>query len=386
MDPAFVMTERSNTTRGISFNHLSTPSTSESASRFKDDSDANHSQRFHGHRSSHERIMGKTSSYIVPQKALAFKQQKNQTSLTNTRCEAEASIAEKRNIAPVSDSNIGFSTANTRPVPKHDVVYIQVHRSLLDVSRPPNACNLRRLTQSTSYFELFADEWIYGCCSQEEVDVYHLIPYSRRRLRSSLSEELRLHDCQYTGMTLRQCLASTFEGFVDRFYQEKFVVDSFDQRIKIRGPFGKTNDLEEDPFTLSEELQYITDYFEDNWIGRNGHNNIRRNARFPIHMWNLMQTVMDGQARTNNAVEGWHNSFSKSLGSSHPNIWVFLKAIQKEQNLNEYRLSQANAGANTPQRRVYRDLTLRIENLVRRYQPGTNILNFLVGIAFNLNI
>ncbi|KII64968.1 hypothetical protein RF11_06856 [Thelohanellus kitauei] len=73
---------------------------------------------------------------------------------------------------------------------------------------------------------------------------------------------------------------------------------------------------------------------------------------------------MDGQARTNNAVEGWHNSFSKSLGSSHiNNIWVFLKAIQKEQNLNEYRFSQANAGANTPQRRVSRDFTLRIENL-----------------------
>ncbi|KII65008.1 hypothetical protein RF11_05985 [Thelohanellus kitauei] len=95
---------------------------------------------------------------------------------------------------------------------------------------------------------------------------------------------------------------------------------------------------------------------------------------------------MGGQARTNNAVEGWHNSLSKSLRSSHPNIWVFSKAIQNEQNLKEFKLAHANEDANTHQRRRYRDLIIRIENLVRLYQLGTNVLNFVVRVACNLNI
>ncbi|KII73500.1 hypothetical protein RF11_00093 [Thelohanellus kitauei] len=80
----------------------------------------------------------------------------------------------------------------------------------------------------------------------------------------------------------------------------------------------------------------------------------------------MKQTVMYGQEKTNNVIEGCYNSFSKSLGLSHPNIWKFLKAIQKEQNLNEFKLAQADAGAKTPQGRIYRDITLRIENIIRK--------------------
>ncbi|KII66875.1 hypothetical protein RF11_08087 [Thelohanellus kitauei] len=234
-------------------------------------------------------------------------------------------------------------------------------RGVVDGNQPGSILMDFEMSMMNAARNIFPDSSIKGC-------FFHLGQCIWRKIQESALVLRRYKDEPDFCLNIKTLMALAFLPPSD-------VIVGFE--TLVTSPFFADN---------IEELQYITDYFEDNWIGRNGHNNIRRNARFPIHMWNLMQTVMDGQARTNNAVEGWHSSFSKSLGSSHPNIWVFLKAIQKEQNLNEYRLSQANAGANTPQRRVYRDLTLRIENLVRRYQPGTNILNFLVGIAFNLNI
>ena len=35
--------------------------------------------------------------------------------------------------------------------------------------------------------------------------------------------------------------------------------------------------------------------------------------------------------RTNNHCEGWHNRFNRAISKHHPNIWLFLRAIQQEQ-------------------------------------------------------
>ncbi|XP_050065958.1 uncharacterized protein LOC126555038 [Aphis gossypii] len=55
---------------------------------------------------------------------------------------------------------------------------------------------------------------------------------------------------------------------------------------------------------LSECLQPLLDWFEDNYVGRVNRNvRGRRTALFPPHIWNLHQRVLNGQDRTNNHAE-----------------------------------------------------------------------------------
>ncbi|KAL4135784.1 hypothetical protein QTP88_007372 [Uroleucon formosanum] len=54
---------------------------------------------------------------------------------------------------------------------------------------------------------------------------------------------------------------------------------------------------------------------------------------------------------TNNSVEGWHNGFSSILNAIHPNIWKFIRALQKEEKLNHLKMVQYCTGAETPRKR-----------------------------------
>ena len=85
------------------------------------------------------------------------------------------------------------------------------------------------------------------------------------------------------------------------------------------------------------ELEPIADYVEDNYIGRPQRRG-RRPPRFPIDFWNIHDRIADGLPRTNNSVEGFHRHIQASILCCHPNIWTFLKVLQKEQALNEIQI------------------------------------------------
>jgi len=79
---------------------------------------------------------------------------------------------------------------------------------------------------------------------------------------------------------------------------------------------------------LPEELQLVTDYFEDTFIGRPGRRN-RRGPTFVHALWNCYARVEAGLPRTNNNIEGWHRRMAASVGCHHPNIWMFLDVLKK---------------------------------------------------------
>lgn len=49
---------------------------------------------------------------------------------------------------------------------------------------------------------------------------------------------------------------------------------------------------------------------------------------YPPRIWNQYDS---GEAKTNNASEGWHYRFHLLLGKSHPSVYAFIKEIKREQ-------------------------------------------------------
>lgn len=67
-------------------------------------------------------------------------------------------------------------------------------------------------------------------------------------------------------------------------------------------------------------------------------------AQFPPPLWNVVEATLNGFARTNNYVEGWHNKLAHLLIIPHANIWKFLEYLKKEQRDNEAQISQYEGG------------------------------------------
>ena len=63
------------------------------------------------------------------------------------------------------------------------------------------------------------------------------------------------------------------------------------------------------------KLAALFQYFHTPWINRT-----------PI-TWH----IYDGDVPTNNNLEGWHSCFASSVRCHHPNIWLLISKIRKEQ-------------------------------------------------------
>ena len=92
------------------------------------------------------------------------------------------------------------------------------------------------------------------------------------------------------------------------FVPEEEVVDCFNT-IMVDFPLSALN---------------VAKYFEDTYIGKQIPNHSRRVPQFPIRIWNMYERVQGELARTNNVVEGWHNTFQTNLACFHPTISKFL--------------------------------------------------------------
>ncbi|KAF0985872.1 hypothetical protein HZS_6077 [Henneguya salminicola] len=94
------------------------------------------------------------------------------------------------------------------------------------------------------------------------------------------------------------------------------------------------------------------------------------NPFFSIDLWNTYESTLAGLCRTNNNVEGGHNSFSKIIDEGY-----HLLAVQ-----------QLNQGQTLRiQKRKYRELHERISRIVQSYNLQ-NIIQYLKNIINNLTI
>ncbi|XP_078533371.1 uncharacterized protein LOC144819280 [Lissotriton helveticus] len=130
-----------------------------------------------------------------------------------------------------------------------------------------------------------------------------------------------------------------------------------------------------------EKLASLLNYFEDTWIGHLSRSGRRRKPRFHVEGWNCYSTCLEGGAKTNNAIEGWHNSFSHTIGKHHPNFYSFLKTLKKEQSFQETRLAQALTGSLNPRpSKQAKEMSERLLGVLQQFSL-TVALDYLENVA-----
>ncbi|XP_057335060.1 uncharacterized protein LOC130673861 [Microplitis mediator] len=136
------------------------------------------------------------------------------------------------------------------------------------------------------------------------------------------------------------------------------------------------------------ELRRLLDYFERSWVGvlsRSGKKRLK--PQYEISLWNCYNAVINDELRTNNAIEGWHNSFNNKVRVIHASICRFLKAIVNEQSITESLITQANTGLGiaSKRRRQYSNINARLKNIVSSYDPNKQV-QYLHDIAAILTL
>ena len=79
-------------------------------------------------------------------------------------------------------------------------------------------------------------------------------------------------------------------------------------------------------------------------------------------MWNCYASALKSMPKTNNSVEGWHTGFEATLDRVHPNIFKFVEALHREQNLIEANSEQVIAGNPLPKKKKYLDSAKRLQS------------------------
>ncbi|XP_034934842.1 uncharacterized protein [Chelonus insularis] len=132
----------------------------------------------------------------------------------------------------------------------------------------------------------------------------------------------------------------------------------------------------------SDILDEFLNYFETTWIGKTRHNKKKREKpKFDIKLWNAYRAVTEDLLRSNNPIEGWHNSLNRRVATSHASIPQFLNALKNEQVKTELLMTQLNTGLNVSTRRkAYRDYDTRLKNVILHYTPDDK-LTYLKNVA-----
>lgn len=145
----------------------------------------------------------------------------------------------------------------------------------------------------------------------------------------------------------------------------------------------KSSDYYRDP---ANNLSDLVKYFKKTWIGV-VRSNGQSSAKFPIPLWNCYHTVINNDPQTNNAMEGWHNSFHQRVGKSHEQLGKFIHALQVEQASAEITWEQFNAGrtVTTRKRRKYIDYDARILAMVMDWSEESDMMEYVRGLAHSVS-
>ena len=94
---------------------------------------------------------------------------------------------------------------------------------------------------------------------------------------------------------------------------------------------------------FDESYQKICDYFEETYIGAwRGYR--RTDPKFHLEEWNLYERVLAGEARTNNAIEGWNSNFNKFVQNKYPTLPKLIQKFREEQKNAEMNVERILAG------------------------------------------
>ena len=114
-------------------------------------------------------------------------------------------------------------------------------------------------------------------------------------------------------------------GLQDRYQQEPAFIEDVGKISALA--FVPENDVQR-YFNIDQDLDVIMDYIEENYLGVFRRGRFRR-PRFPYAWWGVHDRVQNNLPRTNNVVEGWHNSFNQHVDCYHANVWKLIDVMKK---------------------------------------------------------
>lgn len=241
---------------------------------------------------------------------------------------------------------------------KREETYVRVFEKLIDLKPTlnPLSClsDFEKAIQN-AVSQVFHGVQVTGClfhlgqCLWRKIQELHLVEEYRN------DENVRMH--------LKMILALAF-------VQEGDVITAFEELTD----------------SSPREIDAVIDYWEDTYIGRQRRNR-RADPKFPIHIWNVRDRVLQGLPRTNNSVEGWHHAFQQTVDCHHPSIFKLIDQFRKEQDRVEIELQRFRTGIRYPEasKQKYVQLNRRLETLVGNYNAD-DLIPYLRGISNNLTL
>lgn len=110
---------------------------------------------------------------------------------------------------------------------------------------------------------------------------------------------------------------------------------------------------------------------------------------FPPVTWNVFETTLNNQHRTNNECESWNNGFRQLVGHAHPSVWTAIEALQQDQSMASTALLQFARGQ-PPAKRIRRETVRhqdRLRTLCQRKRAGEITMpEFLRAVAHTIRL
>jgi hypothetical protein len=108
---------------------------------------------------------------------------------------------------------------------------------------------------------------------------------------------------------------------------------------------------------------------------------------FPPSIWNVHESTMNGDARTNNFCEGWNSGFRKLLGGTHPTIAKAVDGMKADATLVKATIARDAVGRRLQRRKkqTYVTYQRRLRNLCDDLNNGRKTLpEFLRAVGRNI--
>ncbi|CAF4554718.1 unnamed protein product [Rotaria magnacalcarata] len=136
---------------------------------------------------------------------------------------------------------------------------------------------------------------------------------------------------------------------------------------------------------FNDDVDDLLEYFQKTCIGepkRSGTG--RKKPQFDHKLWNIHDRVVTTVPRTNNSVEGWHNTFANRVAISHPAIVKLGEKIRRKQSKFEMDITKILQGHDIKTKKAcYRKFDERITRLTDSFVP-TQLDQFLKNMASNI--
>ncbi|KAI1702211.1 hypothetical protein DdX_15626 [Ditylenchus destructor] len=138
---------------------------------------------------------------------------------------------------------------------------------------------------------------------------------------------------------------------------------------------------------LRGHMKYVENTYIRRVVGRN-----TLSPLFPIEFWNCFNSVLDNQARTNNAIEGWHRVFNKKFSKRNLNLSHFIIKLKEEEHTTWQLALRHAANPADPLRNprankqiiMHRQISKLVTNYVEVEQENRQRLPFLRTLQFHL--